>query len=80
VQTCGSVSRRAVDCVGSPFSQEKWDLSKFVGDSQKVAICGPREIRMIEGHMRTEHGMHVACWLGFPCRVYIDSNRCDSRI
>jgi hypothetical protein len=33
VQTHGLVSRRAVECVGSPFSQEQWDLSKSVGAS-----------------------------------------------
>jgi hypothetical protein len=33
VQTHGSVSRHAVDYVGSPFSQEQWDLSKSVGAS-----------------------------------------------
>jgi hypothetical protein len=37
VQTHGSVSRRDVDCIGSPFSREQWDLSKSVGASQKVA-------------------------------------------
>jgi hypothetical protein len=31
-----------------------------------LAIRGPREIRMVEGHMRTEHGKRVACWSGFP--------------
>jgi hypothetical protein len=31
--THGSVNRRAVDYVGSPFSQEQWDLSKFVSIS-----------------------------------------------
>jgi hypothetical protein len=33
VQTHGLVSRRAVECVRSPFSQEQWDLSKSVGAS-----------------------------------------------
>jgi hypothetical protein len=33
VRTRESVSRRAVDCVGSPFSQEQWDLCKSVGAS-----------------------------------------------
>jgi hypothetical protein len=30
VQTHGSVSQCAVDCVKSPFSQEQWDMSKPV--------------------------------------------------
>jgi hypothetical protein len=50
VRTHGSVSRYAVDCVGSPFSREQWDPSKSVGVSQKVAIRGPHEIRMVEDH------------------------------
>jgi hypothetical protein len=66
VRTHGSVSRRVMDCVGSPFPLERWDLSKPVGVSQKVAICGPREIRMILDHSRTERGKHVTCWSGFP--------------
>jgi hypothetical protein len=37
-----------------------------VDDSQKVAIYGPREIRMVEGHTRTECGKRVTCWSGFP--------------
>jgi hypothetical protein len=42
VRTCGVVSRRAVDCVGIPFSREQWDLSKSVGVSRKVATYGDR--------------------------------------
>jgi hypothetical protein len=30
VRSRGLVRRRAVDCVGSPFSREQWDLSKSV--------------------------------------------------
>jgi hypothetical protein len=33
--------------------------------SQKVAICGPREIRMVEGNTRTERRKCVACWSSF---------------
>jgi hypothetical protein len=32
---------------------------------RKVAICGPREIRMVEGHTRTEREKHVTCWSDF---------------
>jgi hypothetical protein len=42
VRTHGSVSQRALDCVGSPFSQEQWDLSKSVGASRKVVTYGDR--------------------------------------
>jgi hypothetical protein len=34
--------------------------------SEKVAIHGSCEIRMVEGHKWTKHGKHVACWSGFP--------------
>jgi hypothetical protein len=64
VRTHGSVSRRDVDCVRSPFSQEQWDLSKSISVS-RVVICGPREIRMVLDHTWTERGNRVACWSGF---------------
>jgi hypothetical protein len=35
---------------------------------------------MVVDHMQTEREKRVACWLGFPCGVYIDSNRRDSQI
>jgi hypothetical protein len=41
-------------------------LYNAIDDSRRVAICGPREIRMVLDHMRTERGKHVACWSGFP--------------
>jgi hypothetical protein len=42
VRTSGSINRRAVDCVGRPFSREQWDLSKSIGVSRKVATYGDR--------------------------------------
>jgi hypothetical protein len=36
-------------------------MSNPVNDSRKVAICGPREIRMVEDHTRTERRMCVMC-------------------
>jgi hypothetical protein len=65
LRTRGSVSRRAVNFVGSPFSQEQWLCPSLLTTSWKVAICGPREIRMVEGHTRTEHKKRVVCWSGF---------------
>jgi hypothetical protein len=59
-------SRRAVDCVGSPFSREQWFYLSLLIMERKVAICGPREICMILDHTWTEHGKHVVCWSGFP--------------
>jgi hypothetical protein len=36
-----------------PFFSGVVTLSNSVDDSQNVAICESREIRMVEGHMRT---------------------------
>jgi hypothetical protein len=68
VWTHRSVSRRAVDYVGSPFSREQWLCPSMLMTSWKVAMCWPHEIRIVWKHTRTEHGMRVACWSGFPCR------------
>jgi hypothetical protein len=60
VWTRGSVSRRVVDCVGSIFSQELWDLSKSVGVSWKVAMYGDRLQKAYTGHTWTGVGsVHV---------------------
>jgi hypothetical protein len=66
VWTHGSVGRYAGDCVESPFSQEQWDPFKSVDNSQKVAMCWPREIRMIWDHTRTKCGIRMVRWSGFP--------------
>jgi hypothetical protein len=78
VQTRGSDDRRVVDCVGSPSSRVQWIYSNLLTTVRKIAICGPREIRMVVDYTQTECGKRVACWSGFPCRVYIDSNHHDS--
>jgi hypothetical protein len=41
------------------------DSPSLLMASQKIAIRGLREIRMIKGHARIEHGKCVTCWLGF---------------
>jgi hypothetical protein len=74
------VSRHDVGWVGSPSSREKWIYSNLLTTMWKVAVRWPCEIRMVWDRTQTEHGMYVACWLDFPCRVYIDSNRRGSRI
>jgi hypothetical protein len=63
-----------------PFFSGVVDLFESIDDRTKVAICGPCEIRMVIDHTLTECGKRVACWSGFPCTVYIDSNHRDSRI
>jgi hypothetical protein len=53
VRTRGSVSQRAVDCVGSPFSREQWDLSKSVGVPRKVATYEDRPQKAYTGRTWT---------------------------
>jgi hypothetical protein len=65
VRTHGSVSRRAVDCVGSPFSLEQWDLSKSVGASQKVATYGNRPQEAYTGRTWTCVGSVRVMLVGF---------------
>jgi hypothetical protein len=73
-----------------PLSRaERWSREHFflramhpsnpIDDLWKVAICEPREIRMVEGHTQTKREKCVV-WSGFLCRVYIDLNRRASRI
>jgi hypothetical protein len=80
VLTHGLVSRHGVGWVRSPSSRGQLICSNLLTTMWKVAMRWPCEIRMVWDHTRTECGMHLACWLGFPCRVYIDSNRRNSRI
>jgi hypothetical protein len=66
VQTHGSVSQCAMDYVGSPSFRGQWICSNLLMTVRKVAICGPCEIHMVEGHTWTKRGKRVACWSGFP--------------
>jgi hypothetical protein len=66
VRTRGSVSRRAVDCVESPFSREQWDLSKYVGASRKVATYGDRPREAYAMHTWTGVGSVRVVLVGFP--------------
>jgi hypothetical protein len=54
VWTRGSVSRRIVDYVGSPFSQEQWDLPKSVSVSRKVTTYGDRQQEAYVGRTWTD--------------------------
>jgi hypothetical protein len=51
-----SVTWRVGNVVESSFFSGAVTLSNSVGNSQKVAIHGLCEIRMVEGHTRTERG------------------------
>jgi hypothetical protein len=66
IRTRGLVSHRAVDYVKSPFSREQWLCPSLLMTSWKVVIRGPCEIRIVDGHTRTKHEKHMACWSGFP--------------
>jgi hypothetical protein len=65
VQTRGSVSRRAVDCVGSFFSREQWNLSKSIGASRKVATYRDRPQEAYAGRMWTGVGSVRVVLVGF---------------
>jgi hypothetical protein len=81
VQTRGSVSRRAVDCVGSLF---------FSGAVRSVQIyrCLTKGCHVQGSPAGSVHWTYVdwrgkrTCHVGwvFPYRVYVDSNHRDSRI
>jgi hypothetical protein len=61
-----SVSRCVGDVVGVFFFLGAVILSNSIDDSRNVAIRGPREIHMIEDHMRTKCEKRMTCWLSFP--------------
>jgi hypothetical protein len=65
VRTRGSVSRRAVDCVGSPFSWEQWDLTKSIGASRMVATYGDRPQEAYAGCTWTSVGSVRVVLVGF---------------
>jgi hypothetical protein len=80
VRTHRSVSRCAMDYVGSPFSWEQWDLSKSIGASWKVATYEAAHRKRTLGVRGLVWKAYVSCCRVFPCRVYIDSNHRDSQI
>jgi hypothetical protein len=65
VQTRGSVSRRAVDYVGSPFSRGQCDLSKSVDVPRRVATYGDRLQEAYIGRTWTGVGSVHAVLVGF---------------
>jgi hypothetical protein len=81
VWTRGSVNRRVMDCVESPFSREQWDLSKSVDVPRKVATYGDRPQEVYTERTWTGvESVRVVLVEFFPCKVYIDSNHRDSWI
>jgi hypothetical protein len=69
--------RCTVDYVGSPSSREQCACSTLSITHERLPCMG------IARRKRTPDGRglvweaYVAFWSGFPCRVYIDSNRRD---
>jgi hypothetical protein len=49
-----------------PFFSGAVALSIVVNDFTKGCYALPHEIHMDSNHTRTEHGMCVTCWSGFP--------------
>jgi hypothetical protein len=65
VRTRRSVNRRAVDCVGSPFSREHWDLFKSIGATRRVATYRDRLQEAYTGRMWTGVGSVCVVLVGF---------------
>jgi hypothetical protein len=65
VRTHGSVRRRAVDYIRSPFSWEQWDLSKSISISRKVATYGDHPQEAYVGRTWTGMGSGCVVLVGF---------------
>jgi hypothetical protein len=52
----------------------------FVGASERLSRMGTARRKRTPSVRGLEWEVYVACWSSFPYRVYIDSNRRDSRI
>jgi hypothetical protein len=63
-----SVNQRVGDVVESPF------FSGVVGFVEHYWVS------MKCFHIRLVISAYISCVLGFSCRMYIDSNHCNSRI
>ncbi len=57
--------RRAVDCAGSPFSQEQWACSILSMTHQRLPHTGTTHRKHTPGVRRLEWEAYVSCWLGF---------------
>jgi hypothetical protein len=65
VRTHGSVSRRAVDYVGSPFPQEQWDLSNLSTPRESLPRTGTARRKRMPGVHGLAWEAYVSCWSGF---------------
>jgi hypothetical protein len=81
VGTHGSVNRRTGDVVGDPFFSTAMGSVQLFGVS--VKYCHVRDLpagsvrwAYVDWHEKRTYCVDRV----FPCRVYIDSNRCYSQI
>jgi hypothetical protein len=80
VRTCGSVSWCGVDYVGSPSSQRQWICSNLLTTHERLPRTRTAHRKRTPDVRGLTWESYVSCWSGFPCRVYIDSNRRDFQI
>jgi hypothetical protein len=80
VRTHGSVSRRAVDCVRSPFLRSS-GISPNLSVTHKRLLCVDH-VRYVWSMVIRGLSVGIVWCVGwvFPCRVYINLNHRDSRI
>jgi hypothetical protein len=65
VWTHESVSYRAIDCVGSPFSQRQWIYSNLLTTARKVTTYGDRLQEAYAGYIWTGVGSVRVVLIGF---------------
>jgi hypothetical protein len=57
---------RAVDCVGSPSSQEQWAYSTLSMTHERLPRTGTARRKHTPGMRGLAWESYVACWSGFP--------------
>jgi Cft2 family RNA processing exonuclease len=65
VRTYGSVSRCAVDYVGSPFSEEQWLCPTLSMTRERLPRTGTARRKRMSSVHGLEWKAYVSCWLGF---------------
>jgi hypothetical protein len=66
VWTRGSVSRRAMDCVGSPFSRERWLCPTLLMTHERLSHTGTAHRKRTSGIRGLAWEAYMSCWSGFP--------------
>jgi hypothetical protein len=65
VRTCRSVSRRAVDCVRSPFSWEQWSYSTLSMTRERLSHTGTTRRKHTSGVHGLTWEAYVSYWSSF---------------